>query len=267
MLTLFGCPAGSRPAELFGGAGSGDRPADRTSNVVEVLGQGVSIDWTRLDLEVAVGANGASAQMLEATEQLARRSIEAAYQQSVGSVRVTADARVADLVADVELGDAIRSRISRWEVTEATYHTGGAVDLRAELSLQELLRPWAIQIARPGVLPADGVTPGAGPSGVVVDARGTGLRPAYVVRLVSIDGQVLYGGELWEESAVAIPPFLFVGDPAHPGAAIAGERPAFVVATAVRDGDLVVNDRGREQLALAEGALGRITVVVVVDGG
>jgi hypothetical protein len=195
--------------------------------VVEVVGHGVVIDWTTLRLEVTATAAGAGVQTIEAAEQMARRSVEAAFQQAVGGVRVTADARVDDLVADRDLGAALRSRVSRWEVETATYGTSGRVELHAVLSLQELLRPWALQIAVPAEPARDSEW-----TGVVVDARGTGVRPAYTLRLVSPDGDVVYAGGLWEDHAVRIPPYRFVADPAHPAAAEAGSNPLLLVAGA-----------------------------------
>lgn len=237
--------------------------ADDPTDVIEVVGHGVQIDWTTLRLEVTAGARGAGPQANEATEQLARRSVEAAYQQAVGSVRVTADARVADLVADGGLGPAVRSRISRWEVDEATYTTTGRVDLHAVLSLQDLLRPWAIQIARSGVPPSEI----GGRTGIVVDARGTNLAPAYALRLVAPDGGVLYAGELWEAPAVSIPPYRFVSDPAHPAAAEAGANPVMLIATGSREADVFLSQSGVRQLSeTGDGLLGRVTVIVVVDG-
>ena len=246
-------------ALALAGAAWAEDPAD----VIEVVGHGVQIDWTTLRMEVSAGWKGAGPEGIEAVEQIARRSVEAAYQQAVGSVRITADARVADLVADSELGAAIRSRISRWEVDEATYTTTGRVDLHAVLSLQDLLRPWALQIARSGAPPVE-----AGkPTGLIVDARGTGLAPAYALRLVSEDGRVLYAGELWEERAVAIPPYRFVTDPAHPAASDAGDDPVMLVASGSSGADLLLPREGVQRLAEAgEGLLGRVTVIVVVDG-
>lgn len=237
--------------------------AEDPSDVIEVVGHGVQIDWTTLRMEVSAGSRGAGPEGIEGVEQMARRSVEAAYQQAVGSVRITADARVADLVADSELGAAVRSRISRWEVDVATYTTTGRVDLHAVLSLQDLLRPWALQIARAGAPPAE-----AGrPTGLVIDARGTGLAPAYALRLVSDDGRVIYAGELWEERAVAIPPYRFVSDPAHPAAAEAGANPVMLVATSASGADLLLSRAGVQRLAEAgDGLLGRVTVIVVVDG-
>jgi hypothetical protein len=186
----------------------------------------------------------------------------------VGSVRVTGDARAADLMADEGLGAAIRSRISRWEVDTATYAVSGTVRLSASLSLQELLRPWAMQIARPGVaaLP-EGQPRDDAFTGVVVDARGSGLAPSYSIRLVGPDGQVVYGGELWEEQAVTLPPYRFVGVAGHPAAASAGDRPLFLVGAGIRDGDLVLDEASRQRAQEAGDLFGRTTVIVVVDGG
>jgi hypothetical protein len=242
------------------------------ADVIEVVGHGARIDWTRLELEVTAQASGSGAQSVEAAEQLARRSVEAAFQQAVGSVHVTSDARVADLVADSELGAAVRSRVSRWVVARATYGTSGSVELVATLSLQELLRPWAVQIARPLAAPLRLLSmppTGEEPTGLVIDARGTDLRPAYTLRLVSGDGRVLYAGELWEEQAVRIPPFRFVPDGAHPAVDGAGERPLLMVAESGRGTDLVLSPTDVDSLGERERdvLLGRTTVIVVVDGG
>lgn len=248
----------------FAGCTPSSEPDGPSSDVIEVVAHGVRIDWTTLELEVTADASGAGPQTVEAAEQLARRAVEAAFQQAVGSVRVTTDARVADLVADNDLGAAIRTRVSKWEVVRAEYGTSGRVELVAALSLQELLRPWALQIARSGVPPVRS----AAETGLVVDARGTGVRPAYALRLLAPDGRVLYAGEQWEEQAVAAAPFRFVPDAAHSAAAGAGDRPMFVVATS-RGTDLVLDAADAERLSErdADGVLGQTTVVVVVDGG
>ena len=245
-------------------------PTEDGRNLVEMVGHGARIDWTRLELEVTSQSSGAGTQTIEAAEQLARRSIIAAFQQAVGAIRVTADARVADLVADSELGPAVRSRVSRWVVARSTYGTSGGVELVATLSLQELLRPWAMQIARPGSPSVPTIAPGRPPvTGVIVDARGTDLRPAYTLRLVTREGRVLYAGELWEEHAVRIAPFRFVPDGAHVAVAEAGDNPLLLVAEAGQGSDLVFGPRDVERLGERErdGVLGRTTVIVVVDGG
>ncbi|MEQ1507707.1 MAG: hypothetical protein ABMB14_36095 [Myxococcota bacterium] len=233
-------------------------PPTSPPDVIEVVEPGVRIDWTTLELEVTASADAAGPEALDAAEQMARRRVDDAYQKAVGSVWVTNDARVADLVADGELGTQIRSRVSKWEVDEATYRASGRVELRATLSLQELLRPWALQIARPGVPPTD--APSA--TGVVIDARDLGVRPSYALRLVSSDDRVLYAGELWEEQAVRVPPYRFVTHPGHPAAAEAGPNPVLLIADEVRGTNLVLSDA--EIVRLGETVLGQTTVIVVV---
>jgi hypothetical protein len=248
-------------------------------DLVEVISYGVEVDWTTLTIGVRAEANGARAQSVDAVEQLARRQIEAAIQQAVPAIRVTREAVVADLLADPDLGPAVRGRISRWEVDEAIYGTSGRVELHAVLSLQDLLKPWTLQIARAGAAPPPEVTPLGGPApggaalgelrptGLVVDARGTELEPVYALRLVAPDGQVLYAGELFEEQAVTVAPYRFVTDPAHPAAAGAGDRPVVVRAISARGADVGLDAIGALQvLEAGEALLGRGDVVVVVDG-
>jgi hypothetical protein len=77
----------------------------------------------------------------------------------------------------------------------------------------------------------------------------------------------LYGGELWEEQAVRLPPFRYVVDPADPIAYAAGPDPLLLVASARKDGDLVLTPKSCDRVqAAGEGVFGRTTVIVVVDG-
>lgn len=239
------------------------RAASPVDDVREPVAQGVHIDWTTLTLEVWSDTLGRPTQTLEAVEQLGRREIDVALQQSYGGVRVTSTALLRDLVADERLGAAVQSRLPRWTVTEAVYGSSGRVKLAASLSLQDLLQPWSTQIARAGSPPP---APD-GPTGLLVEARGTGARPAFCPRLLDPAGQPLYSGELYEEQAVTLAPYLFVSDPAHPAAALAGPAPVWVKATR-REGesDLVLDAEGAARVAeLAESLLGRGRIVVVVD--
>jgi hypothetical protein len=235
-------------------------------DVWEVVGHGVRVDWTTLRLEVQGEAWGTGAQTPQAVEQLARREVEAVLRQAVGSVRVTSSARVADLVADEGLGEAIASRIERWDVTVATYGTSGRVALTATLSLQDLLKPWTLQISTPG---GERQEPDPSwPTGLVVDARGLGVVPAYAPRIVDAAGTSLYAGELHEDRAVEVAPYVFVSNPAHPAAGVAGANPLRVQASDARGSDLVISeaDAASRLAEIAAPVLSRGAVVVVVDG-
>ncbi|MCB9685700.1 MAG: hypothetical protein H6735_11720 [Alphaproteobacteria bacterium] len=234
-------------------------PAD----VEQVIAQGVVVDWTRMELHVHTTSHGAAIQTFEAVEQLARRQVDAAIGQAAPKVRVTTSARVSDLLADARLGPSIEGRLTRWDVAEAVYGTSHKVELRAVLSLQELLKPWALQIARAGAAPP--AEPSA-PTGLVVDARGTGVEPAYALRLLGPTGTVLYAGELYEEEAVTVAPFLYVLDPAHPEAARAGDRPVLLRAVSASASDLTLDAAGAARVTeLSDLLLGRAPVVVVLD--
>ncbi len=229
-------------------------------DLVQDLGEGVRVNWTSLQLEVSATARSPTTGSLEAVEQLARREIEAAVRHNVGGIQVTTHATMADLLADPAVADALGARTSRWVVREATYHTSGRVGLVAELSLQDALKPWALQIARSGEAPQASEW-----TGVLIDARGTGARPAYAPRLLDPRGTPVHGGELREAAAVTEAPYLFVTDPAHPAATRAGAHPLVVTAIAAEGADLTVSEAHAAGLLAVEALLQGGGIVVVLD--
>ncbi len=201
--------------------------AGPTDNLVEDVGRGLLVDWSTLMVEVEAGSYRAGAQATKAVEQSARLAIDDRLQEGLGVVRVAPGVVVADLLDEGSMGKSLLSRRSRWRVSEATYAVSGKVDLRAQLSLQEFLKPYTLERAKPTPAHAEE----GERTGVVIDARGLGARPAFLPRLVGPDGAPLWDGELWDEDAVSAAPVVWVPDPAHPAAARAGERPLLVRAT------------------------------------
>ncbi|WP_035251158.1 hypothetical protein [Desulfocurvus vexinensis] len=140
----------------------------------------------------------------------------------------------------------------------------------------------------PGAAPAPGAEPGATPgpeadappaepmapyTGLVVDARGLGARPALVPRLVDGQGRELYGpGSVSRELAVGSGLAVYVRDP---GTAVAHSRVAgnpLVLRARAASGpgrtDLVLPDEAAEGLlALPEAArlLAQARVLLVLD--
>jgi len=229
----------------------------------EPLAHGVVLNWTEGVVEVDAGSYRAGAQATKAVEQSARLAIDERIVEEVGGVKVTAEIRVDELLQSDELGAPLRSRRLRWRVVEAMYSVSGKVDLRAELSLQDFLKPYTLAIARPTpAVPEEGDY-----SGVVIDARGTGARPVFAPAVVASDGRVLWNGELYDEDAVSVAPCRWVPDPAHPGAALAGEAPLLLRATGGSLGEVVLSDQasGRFRSVLDTTVIGRGRVVVVVD--
>ncbi|MBW1876771.1 MAG: hypothetical protein JRJ84_00265 [Deltaproteobacteria bacterium] len=233
-------------------------------DVRQALSRDVAVNWTRLTVEVTSGARGwGVTATTKALEHTARRKIGPDITWGARRVRVATDVTVDDLRHDPELGDAVEARIERWVVSEARYYTSGRVELTGELSLQELLKPWALSVA----LLAPEQEGRRGYTGLVVDARGTGATPAYAPRILHGD-EVLYSGAMWDDVALFQTPVVYVPDPAHPAAARAGEKPLVVRAERAMETDLVIGDE--DFIRFRTGfhdvrVLGEGTVVVVLD--
>jgi hypothetical protein len=230
---------------------------------VAVRGDAV-VNWTRLVLEVTASARGFGVESSQAVvEQEARRAVGPRMLAGARAIQVTTDDTVGDLESDARFGTAFGARIERWSVTEARYYSSGKVELLGELSLQDLLKPWTLSVALPPPV-------GEGDSritGVILDARGSGLVPAFSPRIKSADGDVLYDGTLWLDEAVGTTPVVFVSDESHPSAARAGKDPLRLRADASEGSDawLTQEDSLRFQAELKDSrVLGRGTLVVLV---
>lgn len=240
-------------------AGEGEPPP-----VVTEVGTGLELDWTKLVLRARASSGGHGMEDTRAVEDLARRELQVGMEQGAARVPLAGEVVLGTVLEEGEVGRALTSRISRWEVTEAIYYASGRVELTAELSLQELLKPWSLSRSRAAV--SEEQEPRY--TGVVVDARGSGAVPAWAPQILAADGDILYDGSLWEEPAVTRSPVAYVTDPAHPASARAGATPMFVRADAASGPDLVLtaDDTVRFRTAMAGArVLGEGTVVVVLD--
>ena len=229
------------------------------------LASGVVVNWTGLTLEAEGSARGHGTEDTEAIEQLARREVDLAIRQGAERLKLSEDVLLASLMEDSPLGNALVSRLPRWEVAEGRYYTSGKVELRATLSLQDLLKPWTLSQARH--LPPDDGARSGGPTGLVVDARGVEVEPRWSPRILAEDGAEVLVIRMWEDDAVNEPPLVWVSDPADPAAARAGAGPLFVRAVGA-DGTAVVLG-AEDAAALRDFAtarpLGEGRVVLVVD--
>jgi len=233
-------------------------------DVVREVASGVEVNWTDLTMTASgVGRTGGT-EGRRAIEQLARREVEASMRQGSGRIPVTSDRSLGDLSDETEFADALNARVSRWVVTEARYYASGKVELDAQLSLQDLLKPYTLRSAVPAPEPVGQSVY----TGLLIDARGRRTQPAWAPQILDRAGDVLYAGGLWDEYAVSASPAVYVSDPAHPAARRAGEQPFVVSAESTRGPDLILGDadakRFRSTMTDA-GVLGEGTGVVVVD--
>lgn len=241
-----------------------DDPAD-PPNVRREITRGVWVDWTDLAIEVTTDARGHGTQDIEAVEQVARREVDAAVGQGARRVLLHRRTTVGDLEEDEKLWQALASRLSRWEIEEGRYTDLGEVTLTATLDLQDLLKPYTLSEARTG--PVGEAGPGTW-TGLVIDARGTGLEPCWAPAIVTAENREIMVVRMWEDDAVNTAPLVYVSDPAHPFAARAGVHPLFVRAAAADGASIVLGgeDLRRLETELAGApAFGQGRVVVVVD--
>jgi hypothetical protein len=241
-------------------AAASDEPVD----LRRALPGGAVMNWTRLQLEATASALGSGvATRPEATEQLARRRIGPAMLDGSRGITLRTGLTVGDL-DEPELAAMLRNRVTQWEVAEATYHASGRVQLVGLLAVDGYLRPWLYGVAPPR--PPSPTTTAY--TGLVVDARGTGVQPAFCPSLLDGAGASLWDGLVWREAVLETPPVVWVGDPAHPAVARAGAEPLVVRAVRARGSDLVLADDDAAALRrhlVGSAALHGGSVVVVVD--
>ena len=237
-----------------------EEPAD----FLEVVETGIVINWTDMTLVVTDSARGSRTESKqEAVEQLARRKVGQGILAGAATVAVTADKTLADLQQEAELADPLRSRLDRWVASESRYFASGRVELVGVLSLQELLKPYTMDRARPE--PENQRKPRY--TGLVVDARDTQGRPAFAPRILGDDEKVLYDGSLWIDEALSRSPAIYVVDPAHRAAVIAGDSPMFVKAERATTADFYLTEKDtlRFRTAMSQARLlgeGRMVVVL-----
>jgi len=238
--------------------------AGAEDDLTSELARGVSVNWTRGVVQVEAGSYRAGAQAAKAVEQSARLAIDDRLADELGEVPVTGALSVDDLLQSADFGPPLVSRRSRWRVVEAVYAASGKVDLQAELSLQDFLKPYTLSLAVPTPPTAQ-----EGPhTGLIVDARGEGLAPVYVPTVSGPDGAPIWSGEMYDEDAVTTAPCVWVAHPDHPVVAErVGASPLRVKGVADGAGRVRVGAADAAALRSLKGtmALGHGRVVMVTD--
>ncbi len=244
------------------------------ADVIEEL-PGGEINWTQGVLYVRASAVRGSpgVEDFKATEQAARHKLVATLQSLGRQVRVDSDRLCIDLMANADassraLEEGLKEGRGHWRVVETRYHASGRVELLAELSLVEWIRP--ALVGRGEGEHEAAANPGRS-SGVLVDARGLDVDPVFAPRLLSHNGEVLYHfGALSASRSVGRAPVMWVEDPVTAGLSErVGSSPLVLLADGLtRKGDLILSERDSARLAaIAAGAdlLAAAPVAIVVD--
>lgn len=240
----FAAPASSIPAP--------------PSDVRRTLGDGVVVDWTRRRLEVvATRHDNNPARDLRPLEQAAMTAIDARFEAALALVPVRPGYTWATLPDRQQLPSI------PWRVAETRYHTGGSVDVVGAVDLRDVLAPWSTARAVPPPAPSLSDATGA-----LIDARGIPVTPCYAPVLQTVSGEVLFDSIVWKDIAWQTTPVVWVADPMHAAARVAGLRPEMFLATGADTCTIGVADadaaRWRERVAPVR-AVGAGGVVIVVD--
>lgn len=234
-------------------------------DVREVLRQGVTLNWTTLTLEAEATDRGYGVgSSPAAVEQNVRRAMGPSLANAAMEIPLDNRNQLGDLeLLDKSVYEQVRARLSQWEVNEARYYTSGRVDLRGEISVQQLLKPVALARARPA---PEGKQPAF--TGLVVDARGLDVRPVIFPRILDDAGAVLWTGVNWTRSALDALPAIYVTSPTSGATTRAGANPLILLAGGARSGEVALSpeDSVRFRAGLSEAAvLGEGRVVFVID--
>jgi hypothetical protein len=227
------------------------------------VSEGVFVDWTRLVVSVDTVARRQGTEGTRAVEELARRAVDAGIQLGARRIQVDHADTVSELL-DGPLADSMHARMGGWTVTETVYFESGRVGIHAELSLQDLLKPWTV--AR-GLTSSDRSVATEW-TGILIDARGLDVAPAWAPRLLDSAGNVVSDGVLWDDAAVNRSPAVYVDDPAHSATTRVGAVPLLLRARDAVGCDLVLapEDVARFRSELHDTRLpGDGRVVVVID--
>lgn len=241
---------------LLGVASAADPSPD--GEVRRRVGPLADVNWTRHTLEVTERAR--SDRLDERVEQRVREQLDARVPEECLRVRLLPSLYVRQLPDEgVSPGPCL------WHVRTATYALDGEVVLVAEVPLVKVLLEWSVQRAEP-----EPELSAQGASGVVIDARGLGLDVSWAPVLRNPEGEAVWTPVVWEPHARSKPPVVWVADPAHPAAVVAGTKPFLAVAEGAAGADVVLSDTDAARFraafpAGAERPLGEGRVVVVVD--
>lgn len=193
-LTIFTCIAGNASAQLLG----------TIKDVEQPVGSSGKVDWTT-GVITAVGIGAPPAQPANAAQAraMAERAAQVvAYRnllESVKGVRVDSTTTVENFITT---SDVIRTEVSGIiqgaMIMDKKYMSDGSVEVTIGMKLSGALADALLPKTPP--TPPTGITgtltpatPGQLYTGLIVDARGLGIKPAMAPKILNEDGKEVYG--------------------------------------------------------------------------
>jgi len=243
-----------------------------------------SVDWQRQVVR-CTGSGAANLPDAQGNVAVARIGAERAARldalrnclEAVKGVRIQGAETVGQATAgDPQLRARVEGLVKGFRtVGKPRYFSDGGVEMDVEVPLDgisEAVLPPAPPAPAPAPSGAAGEAPGQGATGLLVDARGTGVLPALAPRIVDGRGRTVYsaaqaGAEALRRSgAVAYAGDLEVARKQLAGRL--GERPRLVKAVRALGTDVVIPEDDADALLPGPPAfLAEARVVIVTDGG
>jgi hypothetical protein len=193
-LTVFACAAGNIPAQLPGSIRDVEQP----------VGASGSVDWTT-GVITAVGIGAPPAQTANAAQAraMAERAAQVvAYRnllEAVKGVRVDAATTVENVLTTSDaLSTEVSGIIQGATLMDKKYLSDGSVEVRVGMKLTGALADTLLP--KTPLTPPTGlagaltpVSPGQLYTGLIVDARDLGVKPAMAPKILNEDGREVYG--------------------------------------------------------------------------
>ncbi|UCF65530.1 MAG: LPP20 family lipoprotein [bacterium] len=170
------------------------------SQYLEKTPSGGLVDWTdQLIREVGIGAPNPNlpvgaqrASAIEAAKRVALRNLL----ERVQGMNITSEVTVQDymVVSDV-IYNRVEGAVRNFRVIDTRYKSDGSVEVEVEVPLSGIFGS-----VLPDYIPLGAQAPGYGGeptsavyTGLIVDSRGLGLRPALAPKIVDQNGMEVYG--------------------------------------------------------------------------
>jgi hypothetical protein len=184
--------AGSAHAQLVG----------TVKDVIDPVGSTGKVDWTT-GVITAVGIGAPPAQPANAAQAraMAERAAQVvAYRnllEAVKGVRVDATTTVENFIVTSDvIKTEVNGIIQGATIMDKKYMSDGSVEVTVGMKLTGALAEALLPKTPPaslGAMPAPGVAAGQLYTGLIVDARGLGVRPAMAPKILNEDGKEVYG--------------------------------------------------------------------------
>jgi hypothetical protein len=181
----------------------------------------------------------------------------------VKGIQVSAGKTVGDAMGQDEIRGKVEGVLRGYKVTGKRYFSDSGVELDVEVPLAALTSALAPASGTALAVNSEGERKN---TGLVVDARGLGVKPVLAPRLVDASGKALYGPEaLSAEARQSAAVAAWAGSlEAAKKSALVGEHPLVLKAASLKGSDLVLSAEDAGRLASANNSFlaeGRVVIV------